>query len=57
MGLGFIETVTGLGLLETITGLKLLAVGTGLELFPSGLETLLAETLMTDICVGLLTSD
>lgn len=63
MGLGFMDTVTGLGLLETTTGLEPLAVGTGLELFPtvtglfsSGLETLLAETLVTAICVGLLPS-
>lgn len=65
MGLGFIDTVTSLELSETTDGLELLAEGTGLEhlplvtglkLFPKGLETLLADNLAMDICVGLLTS-
>lgn len=55
----------GLGLLETTTGLELRAAGpeleslptvTGLKFFPSGLETLLVETLVTDISAELLTS-
>lgn len=63
MGLGFLDTVTGL--LETTAGLELLAAAsgldvpptvTGLKLFPGGLETSLADTLLADMCVGLLAS-
>lgn len=65
MGLEFTGAVTGLGLLEITPGLKLLAVGTGLELLPtviglellsSRLEALLADTLVAETFVGLLTS-
>lgn len=63
MGLEVLDTVTGL--LETTAGLELLAAGsgldvpptvTGLKLFPVGLETSLVDTLLVDMCVGLLAS-